>query len=341
MSKNPPSFGPFRQELLVVLTSFGLTALLCALSLLKGLLPGLLAVCVGFLLTRLLLRVPLGRSRSLPGGLAAAVVIVTPVLGLVLLLLNAKGYSFIAVGQYKALLQHLADTVLEIREKLPADIARHLPEGTVAVQEWFAQQLRAKAGSLALAGRVWLHGLLLVYVGLIVGALLAVRVPPEDPRPLSRALRERALRFIDAFRQIVAAQFWIAAFNTLLTTLFLLAVLPAFDVRMPYAYALIALTFVLGLLPIVGNLIVNVVLTLVGLSVSPLVGVVCLIFLVGIHKFEYFINAKVVGVRTSTAVWELLAVMFVFETLFGVAGLVAAPLYYAYVKKELQAAGLV
>ncbi|WP_119156168.1 AI-2E family transporter [Caldimonas tepidiphila] len=341
MSKNPPPFGPIRQEMLVALGSFGLTAALCATALFTGLLPGLLAVCASFLLTRGLVRVPLGPRHRLPGWLAVAIVAITPVVGLTLLLLNAKGYSLLAIGQYEALLRHLADTILEIRQKLPAQLAAQLPEGTVAVQEWLAQRLRAQAGSLALAGRVWLHAILLVYVGLIVGALLAIRKAPPHPRPLSVALRERAGHFIDAFRQIVAAQFWIAAFNTTLTALFLLLALPLFDVDMPYAYALIALTFVLGLLPIVGNLIVNVVLTLVGLSVSPLVGLACLVFLIAIHKFEYFINAKVVGVRTSTAVWELLAVMFVFETIFGVAGLVAAPLYYAYVKKELQAAELV
>jgi predicted PurR-regulated permease PerM len=80
------------------------------------------------------------------------------------------------------------------------------------------------------------------------------------------------------------------------------------------------------------------VLTLVGLSVSPTVALACLVFLVAIHKAEYFINAKVIGHRTHMGVWELLAVMFVMEAVFGPPGLVAAPLFYAYLKKELQAA---
>ena len=63
--------------------------------------------------------------------------------------------------------------------------------------------------------------------------------------------------------------------------------------------------------------------------------------LIAIHKFEYIINAKVVGKRTGTSAWELLTVMFVGEAIFGVAGLVAAPLYYAYVKRELLEEGLV
>ncbi len=325
--------------------SFVLVGVLCLLSLTAGLLPGLLAVCVSFLLTRALTRIPLAARRDggngLPPWLAATLVIVAPLAGLVALMLNAKGYSLLAVQQYQALLNHLATTILEMRERLPPEIVRHLPEGVAGVQELIATQLRAQASHLATMGRTWLHGLLLAYVGLIVGALLATRRPPAQRRPLSAAIATRAAHFIDAFRQIVAAQFWIATFNAVLTALFLLGLLPAFGVAMPYDYALVGMTFVFGLVPIVGNLVVNVVMTLVGVSVSVFVGVACLAFLIGIHKAEYFINARVVGSRTSTGVWELLAVMFAAETLFGVPGLVAAPLYYAYAKKELAAAGLV
>jgi predicted PurR-regulated permease PerM len=147
--------------------------------------------------------------------------------------------------------------------------------------------------------------------------------------------------FLCAFKQIVAAQFWIAAFNATLTALFLFVVLPFFDARLPYSFALVALTFFAGLIPIVGNLLCNGVLTLVGVSVSPLVGVSCLVFLITIHKTEYFINAKFVGKNTQTAAWEMLAVMFTLEAVFGAVGLVAAPLFYAYIKSELKRAELI
>jgi hypothetical protein len=39
--------------------------------------------------------------------------------------------------------------------------------------------------------------------------------------------------------------------------------------------------------------------------------------------------------------WELLTVMFAMEAIFGAAGLVAAPLFYAYAKQELEASGWV
>jgi predicted PurR-regulated permease PerM len=144
-----------------------------------------------------------------------------------------------------------------------------------------------------------------------------------------------------AFRQIVVAQFWIALFNAGCTAAFLWIALPQAGVHLPYAATLVGLTFVAGLIPIVGNLLCNSVLTIAGVSVSPTVGLACLLFLVAIHKFEYFINAKVVGKRTNTAAWELLTVMFFGEAVFGVAGLVAAPLFYAYTKRELNTAGLI
>jgi len=175
----------------------------------------------------------------------------------------------------------------------------------------------------------------------LIGALAAVRPRVGTQRPLAQQLHLRITRFGEAFRQIVAAQFWIAAFNTVLTALFLLLVLPLWDLPLPYTPALITLTFVAGLIPIVGNLVCNAVITIVGLSVSPAAAVACLAFLVLIHKAEYVINAKVVGQRTHMGVWELLSVMFVAEAVFGAAGLVAAPLFYAYLKKELFAARLV
>ncbi len=320
--------------------SYVLVLTLCALALWKGLLPGLLAVCLGFGFARWLQGMG-WRGRQVPGWLAATFVICLPVAAVVALGLHAKGMTVSALSQYKELLEHMSNTVLDIRQKLPPELAKHLPEGVGAVQTWLAEHLREQAGMLAVTGKAWLHGLLLAFVGLVVGSLVAAATRPAEAGPLTMALRERATHFMDAFAQIVTAQVWIAGFNAVLTALFLLVLLPLFDVTMPYAYALVTLTFLAGLVPIVGNLLCNVVLTVVGVSVSPMVGLGCLLFLIGIHKFEYFINAKVVGSRTKTSAWELLAAMFAGEALFGVPGLVAAPLYYAYLKKELKAGGLI
>ncbi|MFV0679206.1 AI-2E family transporter [Ottowia sp.] len=324
--------------------SYVLVACALVLIMFQGLLPGLLCVYVGFLSTRWL-SPHLGQLARTEDGqapkLSAALVALLPLLLVAIALPRTRGLVLDAPNQYRELLAFMARTVLELRDKLPPDMTSQLPDGAQEVQRIIAAYLASKAGALALTGRAWLTGLLLAYVGLLIGALAAVRPVAGTLKPLTEALHQRITRFGETFRQIVVAQFWIALLNTCLTAFFLLVVLPLWDARLPYTMMLVLLTFVAGLIPIVGNLICNGVLTLVGLSVSPAVALACLVFLVAIHKAEYFINAKVIGHRTHMGVWELLAVMFTFEAIFGPAGLVAAPLFYAYTKKELQITGWV
>lgn len=310
-----------------------------------GLLAGLLCLCLGFLATRGLSQ-PIGRllgsKKSYAPVIAGTLVAIAPLVLLALTVPRTRHLIIDAPSQYRELLAFLAQTVLELRDKLPRDIAAQLPVGAADVQHAIATYLASKAGKLADAGRTWIMGLLLAFIGLLIGALAAARSKPvRRPRPLAAALRDRIRHFGRVFTQIIVAQFWIALFNTSLTAIFLLVVMPLWEGRLPYTTALLLLTFMAGLIPIVGNLICNTVLTLVGLSVSLPVAIACLIFLIAIHKTEYFINAKVVGQRVHMGAWELLTVMFAMEAIFGAAGLVAAPLFYAYAKQELEASGWV
>jgi predicted PurR-regulated permease PerM len=104
---------------------------------------------------------------------------------------------------------------------------------------------------------------------------------------------------------------------------------------------LIALTFITGLLPVLGNLVSNTIIVVVSLSVSPQVAIGSLGFLIIIHKFEYFLNARIVGRRTECRAWELLLAMVVMEAAFGIPGVIAAPIYYTYLKAELSDRGVV
>lgn len=332
-----------------MIASYLLMACTLLLVMWQKLLPGLLCACLGFLLTRGIASLLARIDRRAPGPApdrwaqvtAASVVVMAPLIWLAIALTQSRGYLTDVPHQYKELLNYLAHTILELQQKLPPELANMLPQGAAEIQQAIASSLATKAGTLAMAGKAWLGGLLHAYVGLLIGALAAVRPRMQQRAPLTQALQRRVMLLGEAFRQIVAAQFWIALFNTSLTAIFLLIILPMFGMALPYTPALIMLTFFAGLIPIVGNLFCNVVLTVVGLSVSPSAAVVCLGFLILIHKAEYVINAKVVGQRTHMAVWELLTVMFVAESVFGPAGLVAAPLFYAYLKKELETAKMV
>ena len=108
--------------------------------------------------------------------------------------------------------------------------------------------------------------------------------------------------------------------------------------HVPLAKTVLVITFLVGLLPVVGNLISNTIIVILSLSVSLPVAIASLIFLVVIHKFEYFLNAHMIGTQVR---WELLLAMLVMEAAFGIPGLIAAPIYYAYLKDELVSRGLV
>jgi predicted PurR-regulated permease PerM len=83
------------------------------------------------------------------------------------------------------------------------------------------------------------------------------------------------------------------------------------------------------------------VILVVSLSVSLGVALGSLAFLVVVHKLEYFLNARIVGSSIKADAWELLLAMLAMEAAFGLPGLVAAPVYYAYLKDELRSRGLV
>jgi predicted PurR-regulated permease PerM len=160
-------------------------------------------------------------------------------------------------------------------------------------------------------------------------------------RPFAAALSLRVSRFAHAFRQIIFAQVKISAINTVFTGIFLAGILPALGVHLPLTKTLVAITFLAGLLPVIGNLVSNTLIFIVGLSISVYVGLGALVFLIVIHKLEYFLNARIVGTRIRAQAWEILLAMLVLEVAFGVAGLIAAPIYYAYIKNELSDAGLI
>ena len=154
-------------------------------------------------------------------------------------------------------------------------------------------------------------------------------------------LFERARRLGDAFRRIVFAQVRISALNTLLTGIYLAAVLPLLGIHLPLVKTMILVTFLAGLLPVIGNLISNTVIVIVSLSYSGSAAIGSLAFLVFIHKLEYFVNARIVGTQIRARAWELLLAMLVMEAAFGIAGVIAAPIVYAYIKDELIERGLI
>jgi len=310
------------------------------LHLLPALLAGLLVYELVHVIAPLLQRLfPSDRAR-----IAAVVVLSTAIVGLLTMaILGVVAFFRSEAGSLPVLLQKMADIIESARGTLPSWLVESLPDDADDLREALTHWLREHApevrGFGTEAGRAFAHFI----VGMIIGAILSLSTAraSHDPRPLASALSERARRLGDAFRRVVFAQVRISAINTGFTAIYLLVVLPAFGIDLPMVKTLIGVTFVAGLLPVVGNIISNSVIVVVSLALSPVVALASLAFLVVIHKLEYFLNARIIGAHIHSRVWELLLAMLVMEAAFGLSGLVAAPIYYAYLKRELTDRGLV
>lgn len=302
------------------------------------LLPALIAGLLVYELVRTLAplfarRLSGKRSREI----AAAVVMLLVVGALIAISFGLHLFIKSEGGSLSALLAKMAEILDGSRQVLPPWVADLLPEGAAGLRAAITGWLREHAAELQRIGRETGHMLAHVLIGMVVGGLVSLREDGASRRmgPFARALGERAFRLGEAFRRIVFAQVRISAINTVLTGLYLAVVLPLFGIHLPLTKTLIVVTFVAGLLPVVGNLLSNAGIVVVSLAHSPAVAVASLAFLVLIHKLEYFLNARIVGTQIRASAWELLTAMLVMESLFGVAGLVAAPICYAWLKDEL------
>ncbi|MEP6505424.1 MAG: hypothetical protein ABJD97_18965, partial [Betaproteobacteria bacterium] len=222
-------------------------------------------------------------------------------------------------------------------------LASYLPDDLADLQQAAIEWLRSHVAELQMMGAHTLVTFAETLIALVIGVVLSLQDFDARPSagPLAVALTERASRFACAFRRVALSQLWISLLNTTFTAIYLLIVLHLFDVHLPLTKTMIAITFIAGLLPIIGNLTSNTIVVVVSLAHSPAIAVASLTFLVVIHKLEYFLGARIVGSRIKSQIWELLIAMMAMEALFGIPGLVAAPIYYAYLKSELLDAKLI
>ena len=242
------------------------------------------------------------------------------------------------IGNIPGLLDKMAEVVEKAHGWFDGlGLGSMLPESGMDAEQLrheLAMRLRRYAEEHKQTGMEALEMSLHALIGVVIGALASFEVRTPGG-PFAAALLERMRRLAAAFETVVFAQIRISALNTLLTALYLEVGLRSFGVHLHFSKTMILLTFLFGLLPVVGNLISNTIIVLISASVSPGVAFSSLIFLILVHKLEYFMNARILGHQIHAAAWELLVAIFAFEAAFGIQGVVLAPIVYAYAKREL------
>jgi predicted PurR-regulated permease PerM len=174
---------------------------------------------------------------------------------------------------------------------------------------------------------------LVVAASLFLNAAWGTETDARTPRDsvYATVVRELAVRFktfFQSFAKVIGAQIVISTINTGATAVFLVWN------GYPFTAVLVMLTFLCGLVPIVGNLVSNTLIVGVGFTLSPRIALFALFFLIVIHKLEYFLNSKIIGDRIKNPMWLTLIGLVLGEKLMGLPGMILAPVVLHYIKVE-------
>ena len=237
-------------------------------------------------------------------------------------------------ADWSALFERLRLSLNTLRDTLPATLGSALPDDISDMVSRLAALAQGNARALSEYGLAGIRASTLCLITGIIASMLAVEGAGKAQGALGAAMGRRIYRLWTAFRKILGAQAKISAINTLLTALYLLAALPLAGVQLPHAGLLVIVTFFAAFIPVVGNLLSNGAIVVLACTVNLEVAASAVVFLLVIHQFEYFLNARLVGNEVECKAWELLCVMLIGESLFGVSGVIAAPILYSWAKTE-------
>ena len=321
---------------LPVISSY-LLALLAGLVVLKaGLLLALFSGLLVYSLVHLIAPSIEKHIRFMPARLVVlgllAIIVIS---GLTAVILAAISFAKSDAGSVRMLLQSLAGIIETSRSQVPTWISDYLPNGSDALHDLMSGWLRDHGQEAKILGQEAGHSIIHLLMGMVIGGMIAIHDLKTILPPFANALLQRAENLQCSFQRIVFAQVRISGINAALSSIYLLVILPACDVNLPFAKTMVLVTFITGLLPVVGNIISNTILVIISLSHSVNIAAFSLSYMVLIHKLEYFLNAKIIGTQINARAWELLIAILVMESLFGIAGLIAAPVFYAWIKIEL------
>jgi predicted PurR-regulated permease PerM len=306
--------------------SFGFMFLLLVLVAAMGLATPLLTVLFSFFV----LNVFRWKGRSKNFAVAMLLVTVTAIcVGFVLFATRAVVAAPEIAGR---LIPRLAETALKLGFELPfSDL-----DGLLAMVKG---EVAERFGLVGLVGTNLLRQLAFLIIGMVVAISLfhnAAIVIDRDKHTLRNNLysftadeiANRFELFYKSFHTVMGAQIIISTINTAFTGCFL------FIADFPYWQLLIVVTFLCGLLPILGNILSNTIIVSVGLTVDFQHALGALAFLVVIHKLEYFLNSRIIGKRIQNPMWMTLLGLIIGERLMGVPGMILAPVILHYVKME-------
>ena len=258
------------------------------------------------------------------------------VVGLLLAVIFA---AFVKIGVER--LPMLLDRMLPRLDALASRFGASLPVDNVQeLKTLILEKIEENARSITTTSGLLTRGFFQILLAVIVAILRFVGTPSapvadDGPHGLDvevlKECRDRAAAFSASFELVMGAQILVAAINAAAAAVFLIAF------RIPFRTMLTLTTFVCGMIPIVGNVVSNSLIVAAALTRSDHLALAALVFLVVVHKGNYFLNSRVVGARMETPTWAILLGLLIGEALLGVTGVILAPTLIHYVRGELRA----
>ena len=244
-------------------------------------------------------------------------------------------------------LPEIVETALPIVVRFAAERGIELPFTDVeSLRNVALEGVRSTLGDLGKYVRVATKEFLFLLIGIVIAVSVFMNPKFEAKRAQGRPkadlynfytsrIQDRFSSFYRSFELVMGAQLIISAINATLTAVFV------FAIGLPYGSLVIILTFVCGLIPIVGNLLSNTIIIGIAFTVSPRLAGWAFVFLVTIHKMEYFLNSRIIGGRLDHPMWLMLLSMVIGERLMGLSGVVLAPVILSFMKVEMKKIQLV
>lgn len=258
-------------------------------------------------------------------------------ISLFLVLLAGFGYGFaFFVNHAIVALPNIASTSVPMIVKYATEYGIELPFTDMgSLKSLILDSVTKMVGYAGSFAKVATKEMVFFIVGVVVaiGIFFTPRfeknAAPDNLYSLyTQRLSDHFHSFYRSFQSVMGAQVIISAINTVLTAAFVIAT------SLAYAPVVIFLTFLCGLLPVIGNIISNTIIVGIAFTVSPQFAGWALLFLVVIHKLEYFLNSKIIGSRIQHPMWLTLLALIFGERLLGITGIILAPVVLHFVRVE-------
>jgi len=236
------------------------------------------SVFVGTLLFICIRKLEKGLPGKVPNKRITGLAIILILVAAMFVILGFVGHSLLGPAGVGGLLLKVSTILDHLRASVPVSWREYIPEGIDQLKDAIADQLKVNAGSLTQMSEHGLHQAAYLFLAVIVAAILGASAPAVPIGLFSAPLYRHISNYTDSMSKVFGAQLKVALINAALTGIFLLVILPLMGVYIPFAYVATLLTFIFGLIPVIGNLLSNSINVLLGLSVAPWVALVCLGF---------------------------------------------------------------